>query len=137
MQLPDEDYLFGRVVLANPPQEEAPGPSTYLIYVYRDRHRDRTIVWDRLRPDQLLLPPIWINRLAWTKGYVEPLANRPISAEDLLQQHCFRRWNGTYLNEKGQEIPSRVEPCGDWGLASYRWLDDQISDALGLERVPD
>jgi hypothetical protein len=50
----------------------------------------------------------------------------------LLEQYCFRRWTGEYLDDKGQRLPGPVERCGDWGLSSYLWLDDQIADKLGI-----
>ena len=112
-------------------------PASYLIYVYSHRAADKVVDWEQLRPDRLLLPPVWINRLPWTKGYFEALANEPIQSEDLLERHCFRDWAGEYLDERGNRLVGAVEPCGDWGLSSYRWLDDQISDALGLDRAPE
>ncbi len=32
-------------------------------------------------------------------------------------------------------LPAPTEPCGEWGLASYLYIDDQISEALGLPPV--
>lgn len=136
MQLPDGDYLFGRVILAEPPREQAPMPASYLIYVYDHRQGDKTVDVAVLRPDRLLIPPVWINRMPWTKGYFEHLTNAPIGADDLLAQHCFYEWTGDHLDETGKKLPGPVEPCGDWALSSYRWLDDHVSDALGIPRVP-
>jgi hypothetical protein len=91
----------------------------------------------RLTPDQLLLPPVSINRMPWTKGYFEKIREAALRPEDRLPLHCFRRWPGDYLDGEGNLLPGPIEPCGDWGLSSYRWLDDQISDALGIPRVPE
>lgn len=137
MQLRGGDFLSGRVILAEPPRAKAPGPATYLIYVYRNRKRDALIDWDRLGPEQLLLPPVWINRLPWTKGYFVTVANTPIREADLLGEHCFLdHLTGRYVDETGTSRASRVEPCGSWALSSYKSLDLRIGDALGMARPP-
>ncbi len=137
MQLPDDRYLFGRVILADIPHDESPMPGAYLIYVYRHLSVTKTPDFAALCPNQLLIPPEFINRMPWTKGYFETVASRPLEKSDLLPQHCFLRHTGKYVDETGTELPSRVEPCGEWGLGSYRMLDDLISDALGIPRVPE
>lgn len=136
MKLGSDDFLFGRVVLAEPPRHQAPMPSAYLIYVYEIRRSAPRIDLVELRPDRLLIPPVWINRMPWTKGYFETISGSSLNASDLLRQHCFRDWSGAYRDEKGGVLPGPTEPCGDWGLSSYRWLDDHVSDALGVPRAP-
>jgi hypothetical protein len=136
MQLPNERYLCGRVVLADPSGETSPTPEAYLIYVYRHQFEDKRPDYSLLRPDQLLIPPEFINRLPWTKGYFETISHCELTGEDLLRQHCFLYRAGVYVDERGRVLPCRVEPCGEWGLGSYRMLDDLISDALGIPRVP-
>jgi hypothetical protein len=85
-----------------------------------------------------LVPPILINRVPWSRGYFETIDHRPLEQEDLLQQHCFlSSVRGQYFDEKGHELPGPVEPVGSYGLNSFRTADDEISDALGFERVPD
>ncbi len=138
MKLPDETYLFGRVIGAELEPPQAPTPQAYLIYVYRERSKTMEPSLDALAPDRLLLPPLFINRMPWTKGYFKALGNRDLSRDDLLQQHCF--WSaarGSYVDESRNVLPAETQPCGDWALVSYRWLDDQISDALGIPRVPE
>ena len=136
MQLPDDTYLFGRVVGAE--LEPAPMPLSYLIYVYADRSQTKQPALNMLLPDRLLLPPVFINRMPWTKGYFETVWHEDLSNVALLPQHCF--WDAArarYVDEQHKPLPSEIQPCGDWGLSSYRWLDDQISDALGIPRVPE
>ncbi|MEU4418773.1 immunity 26/phosphotriesterase HocA family protein [Nocardia salmonicida] len=136
MQLPDETHLFGRVIGAQLEPPRAPMPRSYLIYVYRERSAGKAAPLAALTPDRLLLPPVFINQMPWTKGYFETIAQTQLQSHDLLRQHCFRRWTGEVLDEQGNKLPAPVEPCGDWGLSSYRWLDDQISEALGIPRAP-
>ena len=137
MRPPDGRYLFGRVILADLPRNRAPMPRSYLIYVYSVRSDLKGLNPDQLTVDRLLLPPMFINRLPWSRGYFETVAHRPLKREDLVQQYCFRRWTGKYVDETGKELSSRLEPCGDWALDSYRTIDDQVSDALGIPRTPE
>jgi hypothetical protein len=137
MQLPTGMHLFGRVILAEPPQETAPMPCSTLIYIYSWQSDAKNPEYQRLTPDNLLIPPVWTNRLGWTKGHFQTIENRSIETRDLLRQHCFRDYRGIYFDEVGRRLPFRVEPCGEWGLVSYRWIDDHISDAVGIPRVPE
>lgn len=101
MQLPDETYLFGRVIGAG-------------------------------------LEPPHAPRMPWTKGYFKTVEHEALTHDVLLPQHCF--WDAArarYVDERGNPLPHESQPCGDWGLSSYRWLDDHVSDALGIPRVPD
>jgi hypothetical protein len=136
MQLPDDAYLFGRVIGAE--LQPAPMPHCYLIYVYADRSPNKKPALELLRPDRLLIPPVFINRMPWTKGYFENVDHQDLRDVHLLKQHCF--WDAArarYLDLQQNPLPSEVQPCGDWALSSYRWLDDQVSDALGIPRVPE
>ncbi len=68
VQLPDESYLFGRVILAGMSQGSAPMPGANLIYIYAHRASTPTIDERNLLPGRLLIPPVWTNDLGWTKG---------------------------------------------------------------------
>lgn len=50
MQLPDETYMFGRVVGAELEPPQAPMPLSYLIYVYSERSQTMVPDLDALRP---------------------------------------------------------------------------------------
>ncbi|WP_344296870.1 immunity 26/phosphotriesterase HocA family protein, partial [Agromyces neolithicus] len=129
MGLPDGSYIFGRVIGADLTEpNEAPMPGSYLIYVYR--HRSASPWPDRteLVPENLLLPPVFINKMPWTKGYFERVDHVELTAGDRLAQHCFwRAAPGIFVDEHRNPLPREVRPCGDWGLASYRLLDDLAS----------
>ena len=138
MVLPDWVELYGRVGGADLEPPRAPIVNAYLIYVYKeDAFQSEEFGTAHASPGQLLLPPVFINRLPWWHGYFETIANHDLKESDLLTQHCF--WSAarrSYVDEKRNPLPAAVEPCGAWGLCSYRWLDDQLSDALGIPRVP-
>ncbi len=113
-------------------------PGSYLVYIYRARAPEKHPDSAMLTPANLLIPPAFINRKPWAKGYFETVDHRPLRSGDLLAQHCF--WsNGkqTFVDEKGVPMPRGNEPCGEWALASERSLDDRVSDALGISRAPE
>jgi len=72
--------------------------------------------------------------LGWKKGYFLKVGD--VLQNGRLKHHCFRDFNGNYLDETGRKLKFRTDPCGVWGLVSYRCIDDHISDALGIPRVP-
>ncbi len=67
----------------------------------------------------------------------ETVGNVPLGDGDVLDQHCFLRWNGDYYDEYSNKLPGPVEPVGDFGLHSFRTIDDEISGALGFDLAPD
>ena len=137
LMLPGSTFLFGLVIGADLPSGRAPMPGSYLLYVYADQSPNPEPDLDNLSAERLLIAPFFTNRMLWTKGYAQTIGNMKISAARLLPQHCFKDLLlERYYDEQGRTLPRRYEPCGSWGLGSYRKLDDLISDALGIERVP-
>jgi hypothetical protein len=132
-------YLFGRVILADLPSGQAPMPTANLIYLFAvEASAPTPVPLVSLRPSNLLLPPQFINRMPWTKGYFQNVAHETLQPRDLLDQHCF--WDAfrkIYCDQRGRALPARSEPCGIWSLGSYRLIDDLVSDALGIQRAPD
>lgn len=128
---PDGKYLFGRVI-----RTDAMGPmKALLIYIYADRSEEKEAP-EELTPDALLIPPTFTNALGWTHGRFETIESRPLGPGEVLERHCFCA-DGRYYNEDWEMVPERTEPCGFGGLVSFRMLDDKISDALGIPRVPE
>jgi hypothetical protein len=137
LRLGTRPYLFGRVVRTD---ANAGGfPNSNLVYIFRIES-DLPVPPDRadLRPSNLLVPPIMTNRLPWSRGYFRTIASWPIGPGEALQRHCFEEprrppdYPHRYFDEHGVELPNRVEPCGEWGLHSYRTIDDAVSRALGM-----
>ena len=138
MQLPDGVFLPGLVVGAELERPLAPMTGSYLIYVYDLRLDSKAVDLSRLRPDRLLIPPAYTNRLAWTKGYFETVDRMEIRSDVLVSQYCF--WDvarGRFVDDMEQPLRAERQPSGSWGLVSYRRLDDLVSDAVGIPRVPE
>jgi len=89
-----------------------------------------------LSPKSLLVAPVITNQKPWTLGYFEVIESRPLRKADVLSRHCFRDIRGWYFDEFGNRLAHEEEPCGVWGLHSFRTIDDLLSDALGFENVP-
>jgi len=122
-------FLFGRVIKTD---ANAGGfPNANLIYIYKFRSMSKEVDVE-LHPDGLLLPPIMTNNLPWSRGYFEYVGNRQLQAGDCLARHCFRDERGWYFDETGKRLRSPVDPIGEWGLHSFRTIDDAISIALGV-----
>jgi hypothetical protein len=143
LHLVDGRRLFGRVVAADLPRERAPMPGANLVYIYdtvvpagsdpagSDAAGSDAAV-PALRPDSLLIPPLFTNRLPWSKGFFRPVAHHDLADGDVLARHCFRTADGRHVDETGAPAAHRSEPCGTWGLAAYLTLDREIGRALGL-----
>jgi hypothetical protein len=136
MQLPDDRFLFGRVITIE--ARIGPMKGVILIYVYRPQFHSKTVPErSALSAGELLVSPIMTNRLPWSRGYFETVAHWPLESGDVVPQHCFLSASlGRYFDELGNELPGPVDPVGDRGLHSFRTIDDEISGALGLELAP-
>src|SRR4051812_1990034 len=110
-----ENYLLGRVVSVT----AKPGWSmsgANLIYVFRTKFSQLPDVpaGSALSPaTELLVPPMMTNNLPWTRGYFQTIGSVPLTAEDVLPQHCFRSSTGKYFDEAANELAGAAEPCGD------------------------
>ncbi|WP_460853404.1 Imm26 family immunity protein [Nocardioides montaniterrae] len=124
-------FLFGQVVLAD---FYGPMPNTYLIYVYDHKSASSEPDLGKLVPERLLVAPLFINRIPWTKGLFENVTRRELDGH-VLQHHRFRDWNGQVVDEHGEVSVARRGLVGQYALSSYRWLDDHVSDALGIRRA--
>lgn len=133
--MPDGLYRFGRVIRTDATIGRL--PNSILIYVYRCTSSAQAPL-PMLSPSDLLIPPCGTNRQAWLKGYFENVAHVPLVSQDVLPVHCF--WDMVYQchrDDDGNRLPKKSEPCGDYGLHSYRTIDDAISQALGIPLAPD
>ena len=129
------EYLFGRVVSVD--ARIGGFDNVVLVYVYNARSTTKASV-PMLDKRNLLVPPIGTNRQPWLRGYFETIATQPLRAKDVLAKHCFGpSFAGKYYDEQGRELQARTEPCGEYGVESYRTIDDAISDAVGIPRAED
>ncbi|MGI6870263.1 immunity 26/phosphotriesterase HocA family protein [Amycolatopsis sp. 3B14] len=136
VQMPDDLYSFGRVIKTDVPIHAM--TRNILIYVFQTRSESKDVPpRELLRPEQLLMPPLLINRLPWSRGYFEHLGNLPLEAGEVLPVHCFWSFSRkVHYDDAGNVLPGPVGPVGSHELNSFRTFDDKISDALGVPTVP-
>jgi len=135
LQILDDKFHWGRVVslTANVGGFE----DCVLIYIYKTQTESDTDAPD-LNVSDLLVPPIATNYLPWKKGYFKTIKNCELMDEDLLPVHCFKSdFFDCCFDDQGNKLDKVYEPCGVNGLGSYASIDDDISDALGLELAPE
>ena len=136
MQIPDGRYLFGRVIEADLPRDRAPMPLSNLVYIYDALSVSEKPALERLNPSNLLIPPYFTNRKLWTLGYAKVVDHADVLSEDRLEHHSFKDLIADHryriVDEFGVETQHVSDLCGTWGLVSYRYLDDRISEALGI-----
>jgi len=134
-RLKGRDFGYGRVVRTD--CLFGGERDVILIYIYNVMSAAKLEI-PELSRDGLLIPPKLINRLPWWHGYFETLCNRPLGPSDVLRIHCFSEGKrGPYVEEDRQRLGRRSEPCGWYGLSSFRTIDSAISRALGVEPSPD
>lgn len=138
MHLAGRGYLLGRVIRTD--ARIGPMVNCVLIYIFNEETPTRPqAIRENLPSSRLLVPPMLTNRLPWSKGYFETIGNRRVQSGEELPRHVFRRHiNGRLYDESGAEVEAAHNvPVGEFGLQSYRTIDDAISDALAIPRVPD
>lgn len=134
LQLRDGEFIFGRLISTTARVGGFEG--CHLIYIYRTATPTKTQI-PSLDPHGLLVPPMATNQKPWTLGFFETVTHLPlVPARDVLSQHCFRDIRGRFFDDQSRELPECIEPCGEFGLHSYRTIDDAISKALGIPLAP-
>lgn len=128
-QVPGQ-YWFGRVVRTDTSVGVFKG--NILIYLYGQHSESKEAIPD-LDVNCLLAPPLHTNRLPWSKGYFETVTNRPLGVEDLLPRHVFADIRGRHFDADSQPVDGPVpESVGQFGVHSFRTIDDLVSRALGI-----
>ena len=138
LRLRDGRRVLGVVVAAGlTGPKAAPMRGSNLSYLLDPKRWTVGISDERVEPRDLLLPPIYTNQRAWTQGYVRAVGRVEDVETRALRSHCF--WDAgrqRFVDDHQRPVPVRTEPCGYWQLVSTDWVDDQVSDALGIERDP-
>lgn len=135
MQFPDNRYLFGRIMKLD---ASFGGFKNGCIktHIY-DYISNTPIPPVELTTKSLLIPPQWINKLGFSRGYLSVVANVPLSNHNFQDTACYNNGVGKYLTEDGIELNKPTELIGFYGLGNYRTLDDKISEAIGIPLIPE
>lgn len=132
----EHPFVFGRVIRV----EKVGGPTFYgfnLVYIYDAFSKERTSI-PPFSCRNLLIPPQIINRLGWSRGYLETVGHQELTSEDVLPVHCFHSLRtGGYVDEFGNPLSGRVEPCDIFGLGNYATIALDVSRTLGIPDTED
>ena len=129
-QILPERYHWGRVVSTS--ASVGGFNDCVLIYIFDVATRESELN-STPNTTNLLVSPIATNRRPWTMGYFVHKENREIRASEVLPVHCFYDgFTESHFDEKGNNLPSKHEPCSVYGLGSFQTIDEDISEALGI-----
>ena len=127
-------YYFGRIIRADAVIEGMPA---VLIYLYNAAAEEMLAI-PALRRDELLVPPLFTNRLPWRRGYFTTVGTAPLTRWDTLPNHIFRdSLKGGFVDENGRPTPDPRQPVEQFGLHSFRTIDDRVSLALNIPLISD
>lgn len=139
-------WIAGRVIHLDCRMMSHRGGNEPLLYFYNLVFEDPFDVRPPLRPT-LLIAPIVTNMLGWRYGYFKTIANFPLQPEERLPRHYFLQSVGLEWDHPKAvfcdefQIPAERPPPGQYwttsGLASYRYIDDRLSEAVGIQPVPE
>ena len=129
----EHPYYFGRVVK---PRTDLDGMPATLIYLYR-AVSDDPIAIPALHRNELLVPPLFTNRLPWSRGYFVTVANAALTPWDVLHPHVFQVSTTKFVDEYGRPTRDPARPVEIYGLHSFRTIDDRISEVLGIPLARD
>jgi hypothetical protein len=141
-----ERWIAGRVVHLNCRMMSREDGGEPLLYFYNIQVPDPATLRPPFKPD-LLIPPIITNFLGWRRGYFKTLGNYPLTPEERLPRHYFLRsllpitWDhpdASYCDEFSNPSPrpSPGEPWKGSGLSGYLYIDELLSEAIGIPPVP-
>lgn len=123
-------FWFGQVIRND--SSVGPFKNTILIYIFKNHSPDKQNV-PVLSSDALLVPPIHTNKLPWTRGYFETVANKDLIKEQLLPYHHFlSAFKGRVFDDDSRPVANPGPIVGEFGLHSFKTIDDSISKALGI-----
>ncbi|MVA77311.1 hypothetical protein GC722_14960 [Auraticoccus sp. F435] len=116
----------------------APMPDCHLVYIY-DSVTDEPICDpedERLMPSRLAIGPAFVNRLLWSKGFFRTVTEAELKRHYLLRTPVFRLMQ-ELVDDCGNAYDGPVDgPVGTWGLMSYSYLDDRLSERFNLPLAP-
>ncbi len=106
----------------------------YLVYFYNLIGADVSEIPPHSHLD-LMIPPLFVNRLGWTRGYFAHIGNRPVLPSERYPLHSFTccYFSPTRIvDEFGNPLARAVEPAQLFTISNHKMVDYDISEKLGL-----
>ncbi|MEI6533006.1 MAG: immunity 26/phosphotriesterase HocA family protein [Candidatus Roizmanbacteria bacterium] len=128
----NKEYYFGRVIKLDVIAGGFPG--AVLIYAYDQKTNKKKLI-PLLNKENLLIPPVMINRMPWTRGYFEVVEHKVLLPEDVFEKHIFKTDNPNIsLDEYGNRMQNVVANYGYSALSSYLSFSEKVSLVLDDKR---
>lgn len=132
LECEDEVYRFGRVVST----QAALGPMKHLIVIYVfDGISHDIATLPSLNVKNLLLPPLIVNAMPWSKGYFQTVANKEFDEDEKLSAHIFVDSRNWFFDMDGKRIDAPLPnvPVGLARLNSIVTFAEHVEIALGYQ----
>ncbi len=126
-------WIYGRVIKMGGPMGDH--DSNFLVYIYNNFSKDLEL-HPKLNKNDLLIPPYFINRLGWLKGYFQTISKITLDKEDILDYHSFIKLpvshNLGYVDEYGNKTEKINKESESYAMGNYITLDMDISKKFNL-----
>jgi hypothetical protein len=129
MFVPAKGWLFGRIVADGLYMGD-----NILVYIY-DVLCPEPRPLPPLSKEHLLIPP-FLTYDGWIDKYALHLQRRPLAPGDRFELHCLQ-YGPAFYDEHHAKVLQPFEPCGRGGIWPIKFIDDEISAALGIPLIPD
>ncbi|MEI6533005.1 MAG: Imm26 family immunity protein [Candidatus Roizmanbacteria bacterium] len=127
------EFIWGRVIKGNGIKVFA--GNEILVYFYNVITTSSNII-PSLDKNNLLIPPQFVIKQYWSSGDFETIEKRSLKNEEILNVHCF--YDGLYkkyVNEFGQDLDKKYEPCGTYGFPSAMLIAKRLKEALAKNQT--
>jgi len=130
LKYPSELFLFGRIMKLD--ADIGGFPNCIKVHIYNLQCKSADLP-DGLINNPLLIAPVFLNRLGFSRGYMPIVANVEVEPHHNNDGACYIDVfpKKRYVNELGEDT-EKTDSVGAWGLSNYRTLDDDISIAIGI-----
>ncbi|MFF2158118.1 immunity 26/phosphotriesterase HocA family protein [Paenibacillus chitinolyticus] len=112
-------FYFGKVINDSVESKNPFFKGWYLVYLY-NTPSDTKEIPDNLDPNNLLIPPMVINKQGWLKGYFETIGSEIVTDEEKSIDFGF--WDMTrekFYSLSGEVLKKKPEIFTGYGLISY------------------
>lgn len=123
-------YYCGKVIRTQLESKDSCVRGMNLIFLY-DKRTDGQTLPHRLDGEELLIPPVIINRLPWSRGYFETVGNAPVTQRERSLSYGFWSFREKrFVDVQGLPLDREPRYWSDYGLAGYALVGEKIQAAL-------
>ncbi|MBA2853958.1 hypothetical protein HNP89_001936 [Methanococcus maripaludis] len=124
-------YFYGKVIEVND-HFRTFDAELYVILIYKDKS-SKLEMTDNLSPDNILVPPMIVNRKGWTSGYFYTVENTELTEEEKNLDYGFKYIiTDCFMFHKatGEKLDHEPLILGTYGIGSYGTVAYEVTKAL-------